>query len=78
MDHGKSGDEEKMGQSGKNASAQWSALQQRIALYKSNQHNNTPPLHNIPHRITTYMFHATSDRHLMSQHISPQSTIFYI
>ena len=39
----------------------------------------TPPLHNIPHHITTYrMFHATSLRHLMSQHISPRTTIFYI
>ena len=25
-----------------------------------------------------YMFHATSGRHLMSQHISPRTTIFYI
>ena len=39
----------------------------------------TPPLHNIPHCITTYhMYHATSHRHLMSQHISPRTTIFYI
>ena len=39
----------------------------------------TPPLHNIPHHITTYrMFHATSLRHLMSQRISPRTTIFYI
>ena len=39
----------------------------------------TPPLHNIPRHITTYhMFHATSRRHLMSQHISPRTTIFYI
>ena len=39
----------------------------------------TPPLHNISHRITTYhTFHATSRRHLMLQHISPRTTIFYI
>ena len=39
----------------------------------------TPPLHNIPHHITTYrLFHATSLRHLMSQRISPRTTIFYI
>ena len=36
----------------------------------------TPPLHNIPHHIPR--FHATSHRQLMLQHISPQTTIFYI
>ena len=38
-----------------------------------------PPLYNIPHHITAYhMFHTTSHRHLMSQHISPRTTIFYV
>ena len=45
----------------------------------STSHHSTSPLHNIPHHVTTYhMFHATSHRHLMSQHVSPRTTIFYI
>ncbi len=35
-------------------------------------------VHSTYHTTCTYMFHATSGRHLMSQHISPRTTIFYI
>ena len=49
-----------------------------IKRFTSSFHHITPQLHNIPHHITTYMFHATSRRHLMLQHISPRTTTFYI
>ena len=36
-------------------------------------------MHNIPHHIATYhMFHTTSRRHLMSQHVSPDHHILHL